>query len=366
MANVYLVETEDLLRKRYWMKVWKKSNLAWKKEQVRLSVELLALRELSCPYFIRPHLVAQLADGRHYMLVEFAQGQVLEKAVEGPKEPAYEVTIARAVRIALQLLHAVRVVDEENGVIHGGLCPKSIYLRKTGDILILGLEYARVTRADATEIDESSDLRHHRPLDVLRYAAPEVLDDPTFADSMSEQFSISAILYYCVTGKHPFPGDNHRQLRMAIDNFTPMAPRKVRPDAAIPPMLEDIIMRSLAKARTDRFESIADLRDALQTVEWELMARKQPSSAATHGMDDIDADERRVYYAIARRLIDEKRRAASRVSVPMRNLDALMREEQPHFRHLKKEIGRLFDAGSAELTDEEKAQLAVLDPKKEL
>lgn len=348
------------------MKIWKKANLAWKKEQVRLNVELLALRELGCSYFIRPHLVSQLPDGRHYMLVEFAPGQVLEKAVEGPKEPVYEVTIARAVRIALQLLHAVRVAEQDNGVVHGGLCTKSILLRQMGDILILGLEYAKVIRIDATEVDDSVDLRHHKPVDVLRYTAPEVLEDPMCADGMSEQFSICGILYYCVTGQHPFPGDNHRQVRMAIDNVMPTPPRKVRPEAAIPPMLEEIIMRGLAKARTERFEEIADLRDALETVEWDLMARRERASSAARGRDVVDMDERRVYYTIGRRWTEERRRAAPKVYVPMRNLDALMREEEPHYRHLKSEIGKLFDADSAELTDEEKAQLAELRRKKDV
>jgi hypothetical protein len=95
----------------------------------------------------------------------------------------------------------------------------------------------------------------HAP-EVLHYVSPEQLrGDPV--DARSNMFSLGAILYEMVTETKAFPGGEADQVGHAIHEFTPPAPVQISPK--IHPALSEVIMKALAKAPEDRYQSGQEL-----------------------------------------------------------------------------------------------------------
>ena len=97
--------------------------------------------------------------------------------------------------------------------------------------------------------------------EVLHYVSPEQLrGDPV--DGRSNMFSLGAILYEMVTERKAFAGEDAEQVRQAIYEATPVAPGQV--NHKIHPVLSEVIMKALAKAPEDRYQSGQELVNDLE------------------------------------------------------------------------------------------------------
>jgi hypothetical protein len=113
--------------------------------------------------------------------------------------------------------------------------------------------------------------------EVLHYVSPEQLrGDPV--DARSNMFSLGAILYEMVTETKAFPGDDAEQVRHAIHEFTPPVPEQVSPK--IHPVLSEVIMKALAKAPDDRYQSGQDLVNDLERCKESAPKKEAKKSAA--------------------------------------------------------------------------------------
>ncbi len=97
--------------------------------------------------------------------------------------------------------------------------------------------------------------------DVLHYVSPEQLrGDPV--DGRSNIFSLGAILYEMATENKAFPGEDADLVRQAINEITPPAPIGI--NRKIHPVLSEVIMKAMAKAPEDRYQSGQDLVNDLE------------------------------------------------------------------------------------------------------
>jgi len=161
-AHVYLVANGDVGDKPSWLKLWLRQCNDWKKQQARIEAELRVLTLLTSAYFIQPIRISKLADGSPYIVVEFAEGEVMLNAIKNTKYREAPVTTARAIDLALQLVHAVGCAFVDNRVLHCGLNPRSMYLRRSGHLLLFDLQYAKVDGVSAQQQLDSL------PVDVMR------------------------------------------------------------------------------------------------------------------------------------------------------------------------------------------------------
>jgi serine/threonine protein kinase len=83
-------------------------------------------------------------------------------------------------------------------------------------------------------------------------------------DARSDVYSLGAVLYYVATGRVPFSYENPLKVMIAHASEDPEPPRLYNAD--IPMELEEIILRSLEKRPEDRFQTVAELREALDRV----------------------------------------------------------------------------------------------------
>ncbi len=119
--------------------------------------------------------------------------------------------------------------------------------------------------------------------EVLHYVSPEQLrGDPV--DGRSNIFSLGAILYEMVTENKAFSGDDADEVRQAIHEATPVAPDQINPK--IHPALSELIMKALAKAPEDRYQSGQELVNDLEHCK-ESAPKKDAKKAAApaHGLN---------------------------------------------------------------------------------
>ena len=138
-------------------------------------------------------------------------------------------------------------------VVHYSLEPAKIMVTWDGTVKVLGFGIS-VMGAHASQATGA-------PPDVLHYMSPEQLSgDPL--DGRSNIFSLGAILYEMVTERKAFSGEDADQVRQSILEMTPVAPDQI--NRKTHPVLSQVIMKALAKAPEERYQSGQDLVNDLE------------------------------------------------------------------------------------------------------
>ncbi len=139
------------------------------------------------------------------------------------------------------------------GLAHYTLEPAKIMVAWDGTVKILGFGISTMSAFAAQASG--------KPPEVLHYMSPEQLHgDPLSASS--NMFSLGAIFYEMVTERKAFDGDDADQVRQAISETTPVAPDQI--NRKIHPALSQVIMKALAKAPEERYQSGQDLVNDLE------------------------------------------------------------------------------------------------------
>jgi serine/threonine protein kinase len=204
------------------------------------------------------------ADGMTYSVMEFVDGQTLGAAIRhaAPFPPL------RAIKIAAQISRALGAAHDK-GVIHRDLKPENVFLidrdGRTDFVKIVDFGIAKVAPAPGSA-DAPRLTRAGTVFGTPEYMAPEQAAGRGDTDGRVDVYALGVILYEMICGKVPHRGDSMvRTLAMQmLDEIEP--PSKVRPDLAIPPELEHVIMTALVKKREQRYQTMSELLRALDQV----------------------------------------------------------------------------------------------------
>jgi serine/threonine-protein kinase len=222
-----------------------------------LEREARLLAQLGHPNVIGLHDFVR-KDERMWLVLEHVEGVTLAEVLEktGPLSQAPAVYIARALASALEHAHA-------RGVIHRDLRPQHVLVSNAGDVKLTDFAVAADERLPtAPEI-----LSGATGPPSLSYTSPEqILGEPP--DPRSDLFSLGVVLYELVAGTPPFGGSDDRSATSRIRNEPPPPLGRFVPDLS--PALERVVLRCLQKLPSDRFQSAADLGDALAQAEREI------------------------------------------------------------------------------------------------
>jgi serine/threonine-protein kinase len=195
-----------------------------------------------------------IAEGLPYMVMERLEGMDLRTLVrqQGPQ------SVEQAVTYVAQACDAVADAHE-NGIVHRDLKPSNLFLtqRRDGTPLVKVVDFGiSKAVADATSLElTTSSVIMGSPL----YMSPEQVRDARSVDHRTDIWALGVILYQLLTGRPPFRGDSLTAVCAAIAADPPMPIDR----ADVPRALVDVILRCLEKNKTHRFESAAELRDAL-------------------------------------------------------------------------------------------------------
>jgi eukaryotic-like serine/threonine-protein kinase len=204
-------------------------------------------------------------DGVEYLVLEYVEGETLEKRLEKGPLPT-KALLRNGIEIAAALGKAHR-----SNVIHRDLKPSNIMLTKSGaKLLDFGL-----AKWSATGTSEAETLKtltgtpeklteQGTIVGTIRYMAPEQLEGKE-VDTRTDLFAFGEILYEMATGVPAFSGKSKASLIAAILTSEPTAISKLQPVS--PLALDQLVRGCLAKDPEDRWQSAHDVELALKSLE---------------------------------------------------------------------------------------------------
>ncbi len=213
--------------------------------------------QLSNPSIVQLYDVGIDAQGTPFLVMEYIAGKTLEHHLD----PSV-LTPQRACAWAADLAGALAVAHRA-GILHGDVKPGNILVTPENKVKLGDFGIARY----ASQVSGSG-----RLMGTPAYLAPEQIQGQP-QDSRSDQFALGIVLYQMLTGVRPFDGSSLGAVCAQILNAAPEPPSRRNP--AVPPALDRIVNRCLAKNPGDRFASCDELASALYPL---ARSRTQPGA----------------------------------------------------------------------------------------
>ncbi len=233
----------------------------------RFWIEAKATAQCTHEHIVVIHEVGEF-EGRPFMVLEYVEGDTLKNILSQGR-----LAWPRAVEIMVDVLEAL---DRAHGlgIVHRDLKPANIMVTSIGQVKVLDFGIAKLYRDVPTPHEGDTSQTGDIPVGMtvqgslvgtVAYMAPEQAAGGAVGPE-SDIWAVGVILFECLTGKRPLAGMRSREvLDYLLDPTLPM-PRvgQILPD--VPPELEAIVARCLAKDRAERFRSAREVLDALREV----------------------------------------------------------------------------------------------------
>jgi len=228
----------------------------------RFQQEAQAASHLQHPNVITVYDYGFVASGQPYLVMDFLEGESLADIIRRDKQ----VPVKRMIPIFMQACEALEHAHQK-GVIHRDL--------KSSNIMLIDFEgkkdFVKVVDFGIAKLMPSSGKQSQNLTQTGEvfgspiYMSPEQCMAQSL-DARSDIYSMGAMMYESLTGQPPLMGNSIIDT-MQMHMSTPPKPfRESRPDLDIPEALERVVLKALAKKPEQRYQSMQELRDAMEGV----------------------------------------------------------------------------------------------------
>ena len=225
--------------------------------QVRFRREAQAAASLNHPAIVAVYDTGEdrtAMGATPYIVMEYVEGDTLRDVLrrEGRLRPEKAMELAADICGALDFSH-------RNGIVHRDVKPGNVMITPDGAVKVMDFGIARAVSDSAATMTSTAAV-----IGTAQYLSPEQARGEG-VDARSDVYSLGCLLYELVTGAPPFTGDSPVSVAYQHVREDPRLPSSINP--AIPPELDAIVMKAMAKNPANRYQSAADMRsDLLRAV----------------------------------------------------------------------------------------------------
>ncbi|MBN1934665.1 MAG: protein kinase [Anaerolineae bacterium] len=194
-------------------------------------------------------------DGIYYMVMELLQGDTLKARLSGYRTHGGRMPWGEMARVLLDVLDGLGYAHSE-GMIHRDIKPANVMLTQRGRAVLADFGIAQIV--GGTQHTATGAL-----MGTLNYMSPEQGLEGT-CDACSDLYSLGIVFYEMLTDAPPFDADTPLAILMKHLNDPLPLPRMLEPD--IPEPFERVVLKALAKRPQDRYQSAAEMAQALRAA----------------------------------------------------------------------------------------------------
>lgn len=286
MGEVYLAH-DTQLRRPVAIKVLT-ADLTQDKERLqRFEQEAFAASSLNHPSILTIHEIGRI-DNTHFIATEFIDGVTLRQHMARDR-----MTINEVLDVAVQIVGAVAAAHQA-GIVHRDIKPDNIMLRRDGFVKVLDFGLAKLTQPLSE--DRAGGLEAHtiamlstEPgmiMGTVAYMSPEQARGLE-VDERTDIWGVGVVLYEMIASKTPFEGDtNSDVLARILERDPPALAEHVR---QVPPDLERIVAKALAKDRGARYQSAKNFLDDLKKLRHRVESLGAPAELGNSMPPDVNS-----------------------------------------------------------------------------
>ncbi len=223
----------------------------------RFRQEVKAAARLHHPNIVTAYDAEQI-DDLHVLVMEYVEGKSLSQIVKsgGPLPVGLACEYIRQAAIGLQ--HAF-----EQGMIHRDVKPHNMMVTADGTLKLLDFGLSRFARSQEDSGRAETDLTTaDTVLGTPDYMAPEQASDSRSVDIRADIYGLGCTLYFLLAGRPPFPDGS--ALEKIASHLHEEPPRISELCSTVPTALADVIDRMLAKSPEQRYQTPAQVAEAIE------------------------------------------------------------------------------------------------------
>jgi serine/threonine-protein kinase len=219
---------------------------------MRFKREVRAVARLNHPNIVQVYDFGTEGD-LAYIVMEYIKGKELKDHFDAKEQ----LDLRTILRLMTELLDALEFAHEA-GVIHRDIKPANVMLDSGGHVKLTDFGVARITDADG---EQGEATRAGAMIGTPSYMSPEQIQGQAI-DRRTDIFSAGILFYQLLTGKKPFEGTQWALAKKIVQD-DPVWPSSL---VQIPPEIDRVVARALAKAPEHRYQSARRFAAALQRI----------------------------------------------------------------------------------------------------
>jgi len=251
MGSVFLCE-HKFMRRRVAVKVLPTAKAADPSSLERFYREARAVAAVDHPNIVHAYDIDQ-DENLHFIVMEYVEGPSLQDIVRRSGPISVERACHYISQSALALEHAGRA-----GLVHRDIKPGNILVDRAGVVKVLDMGLARFFNDEEDMLTRKYD---ENVLGTADYLAPEQADDSHEVDVRADIYSLGGTFYFLLSAKTPFGDGSVPQKLMWHRTRQPKPLSAYRDD--VPPALQAVIDKMMAKEPTQRYQQAMEVCEAL-------------------------------------------------------------------------------------------------------